>query len=370
MADQEIGYVELTATTRIIFSVGSWKGQARGGIRKFVTTDKYSGPTKSGMSLDGQTAAQLLGALRALQSTVPRNDQDQHVSVGKTRDWELRVSIIAPDENNGLPSVDMREFVDTPRYAGPTKAGVRFSWDKLTHFTQLVEVLVQQLGVAVSSEPTLFPDMQPKWVDDAKSGIGRAAQQPSPCGLDPATLNEFPGAFLPDEHFEVENLNLPLHRLKVGQDRNANYFVTDNVGFERKVRNEVEGKFFVYAQLRRVTELDLPKEMFKVFSAVARYEKYCRELHQKIIKDLEVSSGNRTLAEHMAGEAFQTHGLPYVSTRARVEYIFSGCALDSTGVLSNGANQPRHGQKSLRDSMFPEAVISNRSFARGGPKVT
>ena len=75
MPDREIGYVELTATTRIIFAVGSWKGQSRGSIRKFVTTEKYAGPTKSGMSLDGATVVQLLMALRALQSTIPIKDQ-------------------------------------------------------------------------------------------------------------------------------------------------------------------------------------------------------------------------------------------------------------------------------------------------------
>ena len=53
MPDKEIGHIELTATTRIIFAVGSWKGQSRASIRKFVTTEKYAGPTKSGMSLDG-----------------------------------------------------------------------------------------------------------------------------------------------------------------------------------------------------------------------------------------------------------------------------------------------------------------------------
>lgn len=131
MADREIGFVELTATTRIIFAVGSWKGQSRGSIRKFIASDKYAGPTKSGMSLDGATLAGLLAALRALQSAVPTSDPNQFVSVGKTRDWEIRIAIIPPDEDTRLPSVDIREFVDTARYTGPTKAGVRFGWDKL-----------------------------------------------------------------------------------------------------------------------------------------------------------------------------------------------------------------------------------------------
>ncbi len=311
MADRELGFVELTATTRIIFSVGSWKGQSRGSIRKFIASDKYTGPTKSGMSLDGATLAQLLAALRSLQSTVPTSDPNQFVSVGKTRDWEIRIAIIPPDEDSRLPSVDIREFVETVRYTGPTKAGVRFGWDKLKQFTQLAEVLVQQLGVAATSETSLFPDMQqPKWVADAKQTVGAAENKPAPHGFDAASLRNFPDGFLPDGKLEVENLTLPTDRLKIAQDRNGHYFVTDDSGFHRQVRNEVEGKFFLYAQQRGVTELRLPKEMFKVFSAVANYEKYCRELRQKLVRDYESRSRNRTLAEHMARETLNAHGLP------------------------------------------------------------
>ena len=189
MADREIGFVELTSTTRIIFSVGSWKGQSRGSIRKFVATEKYAGPTKSGISLDGAMVVQLLAVLRALQSTVPTNDQNQHVSVGKTRDWEIRIAIVPPDKESQLPSVDIREFVATPHYNGPTKAGVRFPWDKLKQFTQLVEVLLQQLGVAASSEPTLFPDMQPQYASEAKETRGTTEHKPAPTGSTPQVSN-------------------------------------------------------------------------------------------------------------------------------------------------------------------------------------
>jgi hypothetical protein len=310
MADREIGYIELTATTRIIFAVGSWKGQSRASIRKFVTTEKYAGPTKSGMSLDGATVVQLLAALRVLQATIPTNDPNQHVSVGKTRDWEIRIAIVPPDEDSRLPSVDIREYVDSARYAGPTKAGVRFGWDKLKQFAQLAEVLVQQLGVAASAETTLFPDMKPQWVSDAQESLGAAEHKPAPHGFDATSLKSFPDAFLPAAKFEVEQLKLPADVLRIGQDRGGQYFVTDDSGFHRPVRNEVEGKFFLYSQRCGATELSLPKEMIKVFSAVASYEKYCRELRQKLIRDFETRSRNRALAEHMAQETMQTHGLP------------------------------------------------------------
>jgi len=308
MPDKEIGFVELTATTRIVFSVGSWKGQSRASIRKFIATEKYTGPTKSGMSLDGPTVVQLLTALRTLQSTVPAKGQDQFASVCNTGDWEIRLAIIPPDEDHELPSVDIREFVDTPRYTGPTKAGVRFPWNKLKQFVQFTEVLVQQLGAQASTETPLFPDQKPEWVTQTGNP---PPKPPAPHGFDAASLKAFPDDFLPAGKLDTEQVALPTDTLKIVQDREGHYFVTDDSDFRRCVRNEVEGKFLIYAQRRGQTEVRLPKEMFKVFSAVAGYDKYCRELRQKLVRDLETRSKNRTLAEHIARETFETYGLPY-----------------------------------------------------------
>jgi hypothetical protein len=50
--------------------------------------------------------------------------------------------------------------------------------------------------------------------------------------------------------------------------------------------------------------------MFKVFCTVAGYEKYCRELRQKLVQDLELRCHNRQLAEYQARDIFESHGLP------------------------------------------------------------
>jgi hypothetical protein len=310
MADREIGYIELTATTRIEFHISSWKGQTRGEIRKFVATQKYSGRTKSGMLLAGPTLVQLRSALRVFQSDIPTPDPEQFVSVGKTRDWEIRIVIIPPDEESKLPNVDIREYIETPGWTGYTKKGVRFSWDKLKQFSQLLDVLVHELGAAVQADTGLFPEVQPAWLSDANQDTATGSHKPALHGFDAASLKSFPDAFLPDGKIEVECLALPSDRLKIEQDRNGHHFVTDDSDFHRQVRNEVEGKYFLYAQQRGAAEVRLPKEMFKVFSAVANYEKYSRELRQKLIRDLEARSRNRTLAEHMARETFETYGLP------------------------------------------------------------
>jgi hypothetical protein len=293
MPDKEIGVIELSASTKIIFGIGTWQGRRRGSFRKFLVSNRYTGPTPSGF-------------------TVPSGAETVFANVGKTAGSEIRVTILPPSEKNPLPSVDIREYIEVATYTGPTKKGVRFPWDKLRQFAQLLEVLVHDLGAAVEGDPTLFPDDQPTWVEKASQDRTSGAKEATLAieGFDAAALKSFPDAFLPDSQLEVESLPLPSDRLKIAQDRNGHYFVTDDSAFNRQVRNEVEGKFFLYAQQRGQTELRLPKEMFKVFSAVANYEKYCRELRQKLVRDLEARSRNRALAEHMARDTFESHGLP------------------------------------------------------------
>ncbi len=311
MPDRETGFIELTGTTRIVFAAGVWKGQSRGSIRKFVTTQRYTGPTKSGLSLGSPLLVELLTAVRKLEATLPAQGETLLATVGKTKDWEIRITLIPPDAESSLPSLDIREFVDTPRYTGPTKAGVRFPWDKLRRFAGLLETLAQDLGAAVKAEATLFPEVQPDWVKEAadKDKTG-PEHQPAMQGFDVANLKDFPRDFLPNGTMEAAQLKLPDDPLFIAQDHDGHFFVASDSGFHQVVRNEVEGKFLLYAHHRGQRDLDLPKEMFKVFSTVAGYEKYCRELRQKLVRTLEARCRSHQLAELMARQTFEAHGLP------------------------------------------------------------
>jgi hypothetical protein len=311
MPDRELGFIELTGTTRIVFTVNVWKGQSRGNIRKWVTTDKYTGPTKSGMSLGGALLIELLAAVRKLQATLPAHGETLLATVGKTGDWEIRITVIPPDAESSLPSLDIREFVDNPRYTGPTKSGVRFPWDKLRQFGGLLEALTQDLGAATKAEDTLFPEVQPDWLQEVP-GKDKTGSESAPAipGLDGAPLKDFPNDFLPNGAIDAAQLKLPDDSLSIAQDRDGRFFVASDSGFHHVVRNEVEGKFLLYAHHRGHRDLKLPKAMFPVFSTVASYEKYCRELRQKLVRNLEARSRNHQLAELMARQTFEAHGLP------------------------------------------------------------
>lgn len=311
MAEREIGFIEISGTTRIVLSVSTWKGQPRGSFRKFVASEKYTGPTKSGFSLTGAMLVQLLQPLRSLQATTPAHGEAVFATVGKTSQSEIRITIIPPDADTSLPNVDIREFLNAPGYTGPTKKGVRFAWDRLRQFVALLETVVHQLGETVTKEATLFPEVQPAWIQDAEAPRPPAtgATPTAPC-LDPAQIKAFPAAFLPSGSLESQQLALPAEPLTTTQDSEGRYFAVNISGFRHAIRNEIEGRFLIYAQNRGQKEIQLPKEMFKVFSTVAAYEKYCRELRQKLAHDLELRCRNRQLAEYQARDILQSHGLP------------------------------------------------------------
>jgi hypothetical protein len=308
MPDRTIGEVALSKTVRFVFAVAIWQGQARGSIRKFVQTAKYTGPAKSGLFLKGELLAQLHGALKGLARTVPAGDGTLVATVGKNRGSEIRVTMVAPDGGAGLPSVDVREYVETASYTGPTPKGIRFPWDKLAPVVQLMEVLLKELGTETAGEVTLFPDVQPGWVEQTQKP---AREAPTEAAIDEFSLGGlkcFPNDFV--DACEATAVQLPDCALKVTHHLDGHHVVTTGEGFDHRVRNEVEGKFLVYAHQRGARTLAVPKTMFLVFKAVAAYEKYCRELRQDLVRKLERKSGNRHLAEYQAKQIFQTHGLP------------------------------------------------------------
>jgi hypothetical protein len=112
------------------------------------------------------------------------------------------------------------------------------------------------------------------------------------------------------EKFDSFSVNLPDNTLSIGQDREGRHFVGSIGGFHHPVRNEVEGKFILYSHQRGQRKLNVPKVMFQLFSAVANYEKHCRELRQRLVCDLEARCHNRQLAEYQAREVLESHGLP------------------------------------------------------------
>jgi hypothetical protein len=255
----------------------------------------------------------VIDALTRLKAEAPGAKEKQFAKVHKGGDTEIIVSIIPPDDLQALPNVDVREYLDSETYTGPTKKGVRFAWDKLTEFIALLETQARQLGSNEKAQPVLFADAHPSWATDAeRAGTNKMHGGDSVLHeLLPQGPKAFPDEFLNAVSKTVE-LELPSDPISVAVLPGGQYAVQSNLGFRHGVRNPTEGNFIYYAHLRGLKVVAVPTVMIEVFRAVKAYENYVRDLRYALLNAYERKSGHRAMAEHQTREAFKSYGLPRV----------------------------------------------------------
>jgi hypothetical protein len=305
--DNILGEVNVGQNTRLVFSLSNRAGQQFAHVRKFVATARYKGPTKSGFTLAGNQLNEVVGLLRGLAGSVPTAGQTQVGVVTRSGGSEFHVQVVLADDGAPLPSVDIREHVNTAGYVGFTKKGVRFPWDKLPEVLRHFEAQLGALGAAIKNDATLFPEIQPEWVQGSTDRHRQTATE-----LDEllGKLPDFPKEFLPDNSTIGPALKLPSDSLELKMDREGRWLVSTLSGFHHETRNQVEGKFILYAQQRGNSAVAQPTAMIHIFKAVTAYEKYCRDQFNRIVKALELKSRNRQLAEFQTRQLFKRYNLP------------------------------------------------------------
>lgn len=311
--DNVIGSIQLTPSTSLVFSVRPWKGRMFAHIRKFVAGAKYEGPTKAGLAMGGDVLVSVIEALTGLQAEVPGAQEKQFAKIHKGGDTDIVVTIIPPDDLKALPSVDVREYVDSESYTGPTKKGVRFAWDKLTEFIGILQIQARQLGATEKAQPILFPEARPAWVQEAEKS-GRDKRPTRDLVLHevmPEGPKDFPSEFVGSKK-KAAKLELPSEPVSVVVLPGGDYAVQSDFGFRHKVRNPTEGNFVYYAYLRGHRKVSIPTEMIEIFRAVKAYENYLRDLRHALLQAYERKSGHRPMAEHQVREVFKANGLPWV----------------------------------------------------------
>ena len=317
MAPQEdnvVGTVQLTRSTSLVFSARPYKGKHLAHVRKYVSTAKYKGPTKAGLAMAGDVLLEVIEALEHLHAAVPGPKGLEFARVAKRGDVEIVISTVPPDDLKALPSVDVREFVDSTRYTGPTKKGIRFGWEKLPEVIHMLRAQAKKLGAKASKQSTLFQGAHPKWVDRAKEAGSSppTAEDSVVSDLLPNGPKDFPEEFVKARVPCQPKMALPPEPVRVGQDPEGKYVVTSDFGFSVAVRNATEGNFIVYAQLRGKKDVRIPEEMIEVFRAVKAYENYVRDLQHSLVQAYLRKTGHRPMAEHQAQQAFREFGLPWL----------------------------------------------------------
>ena len=310
MVQGEIGVIQLHDRAKLVFSVQHWKGKPFAHVRKFVQSKKYEGPTKSGLSMDKAELEEILNALQKLHQEIPKSEVVEFVKVGKYKGTDIVVSIIKPDDSISLPAVDIREFIETPKYSGPTKKGVRFSWDKLTEVIAIFHIQAQQLEKENGPQIPLFPKSKPQDPSPKKTPTDENHHNSILLTVYPNGFQLFPEDFI--KAIEKGKLfNLPQEPISVSTLIDGTCVVKSDFGYCCSVLNPIEGKYIYYSWLRGNRAVNVPEKMIETFKAVKEYENYLREIRLLLMRELERKSGSRSLAEYQTKEIFKKNGLPW-----------------------------------------------------------
>lgn len=125
---KELGDISLGDSSVLKFYVDEFKGHKYGSIRTFVSGETYSGPTKSGVTMNARILDEAVSVLDKLPASAAPDGDVELARWPKKLGVELVARITIFKEAAG---VDLREWVDEAEYKGWSKKGVRIPYKEL-----------------------------------------------------------------------------------------------------------------------------------------------------------------------------------------------------------------------------------------------
>lgn len=125
---KELGDISLGDRSVLKFYVDEFKGHKYGSIRTFVAGETYSGPTKSGVTMNARILDEAIPVLEKLPASPATAEDVELARWPKKMGVELVARITIYKDAHG---VDLREWVDEGEYKGWSKKGVRIPYQEL-----------------------------------------------------------------------------------------------------------------------------------------------------------------------------------------------------------------------------------------------
>ncbi|MBI5631727.1 MAG: hypothetical protein HY921_12690 [Elusimicrobia bacterium] len=140
---KEFGSLALSENSELKFYADEFKGHQFGSIRTFLKGEGYTGPTKSGVTVNAAILSGLVESLSKLPKEPQALEEKELARFPKKIGVELvlRVTIF-----RDATSLDLREWVDEEGYKGWSKKGVRFSYGDLGKTLVLLQDMQKWLG--------------------------------------------------------------------------------------------------------------------------------------------------------------------------------------------------------------------------------
>ena len=309
-----VGRLSVGGSATLVFSVNEWRGKPFACVRKFVLTQKYEGPTKSGLVLNKNLLYELILALAQLEKTIPPQEKHEFKRIPKTDTEYIKIETMPSEEIDDLPAVDVREFVDTRSYQGPTKRGIRLRWNLLPDVIACLREQAKVIGENEKNKPSLFEEGSFSDLEKESKTNPEPPEADGIAKLLDEDLKQFPDDFIEEIAGDGIYLVLPDVPLRLEQDNAGAYQLKINDEVYCAVRNQVEANFIIYTQMCGHKDVTVPKEMIHIFKTVKAYENYARTVQTRLVAKVLKIAGQRSVAEYEVRKKMSKVGLPRLKT--------------------------------------------------------
>lgn len=313
-----IGRIILGSSAELVFSIYTRSGQSYASVRKFQTTGRYTGPTKSGIMLRLDCLEEVMSELKRFRKKISQFREGEVGRVKKSRDSEMVIQVVESSSGSGVYRLDIREHIDSDTYQGWTKKGIRFDFDKLD---KVLELFGQQAALLSNVDPSGTELFCSGNKDESGKRSNGTNSNMSTLGLDDVVSQVVPHGpkKFPDDFYRTpktgKKVELPPEPLELGPRHSGKQAIVSNLGFVYETSNPAVAKFLYYAHLNGQQNVWLPPKPIDVFKAVKQYEKYLRGLHKSLLEAYYRGTGHKYTAEQLVRQAFRFLHLPWLEDR-------------------------------------------------------
>jgi len=140
-----IGAVPLSDSTEILFYLDTYKNKRYAKMRKFVKTNTYTGPTKSGLNLTPDNLKIIYESLKNISTEITNLEESElcRILISKFKGIFIFVRIAYYNGNYGI---DIREYFEIQNEMQPTKKGVRIPFEYLSDTRSHLENMLKKIS--------------------------------------------------------------------------------------------------------------------------------------------------------------------------------------------------------------------------------
>lgn len=140
--------LKISNSSEILFFLEEYQGQQYAIIRKFIFSNKYSGPTKNGINLTESELKQVYKAIKMNLLKIKKYSEGELLSITKNETSSIKVTLVFFKGHN---YIDIRRYFKTDTYEGPTKKGIMLSVDYINDVIDNLSFLLKNYNKRITA---------------------------------------------------------------------------------------------------------------------------------------------------------------------------------------------------------------------------